>query len=205
MRTPWRFVADLVSRKPTADALEEHPAAAPELIALEHQRAATERHPEIELKPAEQSGEIASKERGDAARLGSDAILEPVQISEEASAPAVDEASVTDADDKDTAVIDAPNENKENAAAGQETPSVEDLVKPAAKTELKHRKTAEPAVKQLTPLSQTEDNAPAVPKSLTNEMADLDAEVDALRRQLAQKLSEQNAQLRKMLARFDAR
>jgi hypothetical protein len=38
-----------------------------------------------------------------------------------------------------------------------------------------------------------------------DEMADLDAEVDALRRQLAKKLSEQNAQLRKMLARFDPR
>jgi hypothetical protein len=36
-------------------------------------------------------------------------------------------------------------------------------------------------------------------------MADLDAEIDALRRQLVRKLSEQNAQLRKMLARFDAK
>lgn len=36
-------------------------------------------------------------------------------------------------------------------------------------------------------------------------MADLNAEVAALRRQLAKKLIEQNQQLRKMLARFDGR
>jgi hypothetical protein len=36
-------------------------------------------------------------------------------------------------------------------------------------------------------------------------MADLDAEVDVLRCQLAGKLAEQNAQLRRMLARFDGR
>ncbi|MNY80955.1 hypothetical protein D3C86_2222600 [compost metagenome] len=60
-------------------------------------------------------------------------------------------------------------------------------------------------MQQLTPSSQTEDNASAVPKSLMHEMADLDAEIDALRRQLVRKLSEQNAQLRKMLARFDTK
>ncbi|MBB3289185.1 MULTISPECIES: hypothetical protein [unclassified Rhizobium] len=47
--------------------------------------------------------------------------------------------------------------------------------------------------------------AAAGPRSLTNEMADLDAEVATLRRQLAKKLIEQNAQLRKILASFDAR
>ncbi|WP_186450781.1 hypothetical protein [Rhizobium sp. CNPSo 3968] len=47
--------------------------------------------------------------------------------------------------------------------------------------------------------------AAAGPRSLTNEMADLDAEVATLQRQLAKKLIEQNAQLRKILASFDAR
>ncbi|MBO0144565.1 hypothetical protein JZX87_25765 [Agrobacterium sp. Ap1] len=205
MRTPWRFVADLVSRNPKVDNREDNPAASPEPIALEHQPATAEAHPEIEVKPAEQSIEIAAKEQVDAARPSSDASFEPIQISEDASAPAGDEGSANSADAKDAALIDAPTEIKENVAAQEQTPTADALPKPVAIPELKRRKTARPVLKQSAPLSQVEDNASAVPKSLINEMADLDAEVYALRRQLAEKLSAQNAQLREMLARFDAR
>ncbi|MNL43743.1 hypothetical protein D3C87_1662700 [compost metagenome] len=79
------------------------------------------------------------------------------------------------------------------------------MAEPVDIPQLKRRKTTRAFVQQLTPSSQTEDNASAVPKSLMHEMADLDAEIDALRRQLVRKLSEQNAQLRKMLARFDTK
>jgi len=70
------------------------------------------------------------------------------------------------------------------------------------------RKKVAPVVEAVVSVDQTGDVAHAVaagPKSFIDEMADLDAEVDALRRQLAEKLIEQNAQLRKMLARFDVR
>jgi len=77
-------------------------------------------------------------------------------------------------------------------------------VKPASTRRKKVEPIAEPAVS----VNQAGDVVLAVaadPKSFMDEMADLDAEVDALRRQLARKLVEQNAQLRKMLARFDVR
>jgi hypothetical protein len=157
------------------------------------------------VQPAEQPIEIATEERHDAARQSDSASLEPVQISEEASAPAVDEASTISADAKDSAVVDATAEITEIFAAQEETPTVDALAERVDTPQLKRRKTARAFVKQPTPSRQTEDNASAVPKSLIDEMADLDAEIDALRRQLVRKLSEQNAQLRKMLARFDAK
>jgi hypothetical protein len=205
MRTPWRFVADLVSRKPNVDTREEHPTAAREPIALEHQPEKTDAHPEIEVQSAEQPVEIAAEERLDAARRNNSASLEHVQISDEASVPAVDEVSAISADAKDSAAIDATAEITEIVAAQEETPTVGALAAPVDIPQLKRRKTTRAFVQQPTPSSQTKDNASAVPKSLMHEMADLDAEIDALRRQLVRKLSEQNAQLRKMLARFDTK
>ncbi len=205
MRTPWRFVADLVSRNPKVDTRGEHPAAAREPIALEHQPERTDAHPEIEVHPVEQPTEIAAEERLEAARQSNSASLEPVQISEEASAPAVDDVSVISADARDSAVIDATAEIEEIVAAQEEAPTVDVLAEPVDIPQLKRRKTTRAFVQQPTPSSQTEDNASAVPKSLMHEMADLDAEIDALRRQLVRKLSKQNAQLRKMLARFDTK
>ncbi|MBX4899708.1 hypothetical protein [Rhizobium bangladeshense] len=70
------------------------------------------------------------------------------------------------------------------------------------------RKRVEPIVEPVASTATALEEASAVtvgPKSFLDEMADLGAEVDALRRQLAKKLTEQNAQLRKMLARFDVR
>lgn len=205
MRTPWRFVADLVSRNPKVDTREEHPATAGEPIALKHQPEKTDAHPEIEVQPAEQPIEIAEEERLDAARHNNSASLEHVQISEEASAPAVDEVSAISADAKDSSAIDATAEITENVAAQEETPTVDALAEAVDMPQPKRRKTTRAFVQQPTPSSQTEDNAAAIPKSLMHEMADLDAEIDALRRQLVRKLSEQNTQLRKMLARFDAK
>lgn len=205
MRTPWRFVADLVSRNPKVDGREEHPAAAREPVALEHQSEKTDAHPEIEVHPVEQPIEIAAESRLDAARQNTNTSAEPVQISEEASAPVLDEVSVISADAKDPAVIDATAEITEIVAVQEETPTVDALAEPVDMPQLKLRKTPRAFAKQPTPSSQTEDNASAVPKSPLHEMADLDAEIDALRRQLAKRLSEQNAQLRKMFARFDAK
>lgn len=205
MRTPWRFVADLVSRNPKMDTREEHPAAAREANALEHQPENVDAHPEIERQPLEQPIEIATEERLDAPRQNNSAILEPIQTSDEASAPAVGDVSATSTEARDSAVIDAAAEIAEIVAAQEETPTVDALVEPVDMPQPKRRKTTRTFVKQPPLSSQAEDKASAVPKSPLQEMADIDAEIDALRRQLARKLSEQNAQLRKMLSRFDAK
>jgi hypothetical protein len=205
MRTPWRFVADLVSRKPKMDTREEHPAAARQPIALEHHPEQTDAHPGIEVQPVEPRIEIDAEERLDAARQSNSASLGPVQVSEEASAPPVDEVSAISADNEDSANLNATAEITGIVAAQEETPTVDALAEPVDMPQLKRRKATRAFVKQPRPSSQTEDNASTEPKSLLHEMADLDMEIDALRRQLVGKLSEQNAQLRKMLARFDAK
>ncbi|CAN7656812.1 hypothetical protein [Neorhizobium sp. LjRoot104] len=133
------------------------------------------------MKRAEQSIEIVGKEQGDAGRPRSDASPVPVQISEDASIPAVNRGSAISADTKDSAFIDAPTEIKENVAAEGETPPVDVLAKPATIPQLKRRKMTEPVVRRLAPLSQTEDDEFAAPKSFIDEMGDLDVEVDALR------------------------
>jgi hypothetical protein len=190
MRTPWRFVADLVSRKPKMDTREEHPAAARQPLALEHHPEQTDAYPESEVQHAEQRIEIDAEERLDAARQSEGASLEPVQNSEEVSAPAVDEAYAISADTKDSALIDATAEVTEIVAAQEEMPTVDALVEPVDMPQLKRRKATRAFVKQPTPSSQTEDDASTEPKSLLHEMADLDAEIDARRRQLMAKLSE---------------
>lgn len=117
----------------------------------------------------------------------------------------MDEVTAISADAKGSAVIDATTEITEIVAAQEEKPTLDAFAEPVDMPQLKRRKTTQAFVKQPTPSSQTEGSASAVPKSLMHEMADLDAEIDALQRQLVRKLSEQNAQLRKMLARFDAK
>jgi hypothetical protein len=201
MRTPWRSVADLVSRNPKVNTRQDHPAATRESLALGHQPSTTEAHPE----PAEQSVEAASKEKADAVRPSSDASHEPGQISEDASATVEEERSVASADSNDTEPINPSTEIKEIVAAEAETSTANALAKPVAVLERKRRKPIRPIVEQPAPLIQAEDNASAVQKSLINEMADLDAEVQALRRQLGEKLCAQNVQLLKMLTRFDAK
>jgi hypothetical protein len=177
MRTPWRFVADLVSRRPKPHSQDESPAAAPKTIALEYKPAPEEKHPGPETTAVD---------------------LVPATLVEETSpAPHSDPEPAT-------AVGETAPPIEEDVPVSTRTKTAEALVKPVPT----RRKKVAPVVEAVVSVDQTGDVAHAVaagPKSFIDEMADLDAEVDALRRQLAEKLIEQNAQLRKMLARFDVR
>jgi hypothetical protein len=175
MKTPWRFVADLVSRKPKPDSHDESPAVAPKTIALEYRPSLEEKHPGIEPAVPDHSAESDS-----AAQV------------------------VSNLPDPDTGSTDIETATSVAAEAPTKTEAAETLVMPAPARQKKIKPMVEPVVFA----TQADEEAPAVaagPKSFTDEMADLDAEVAALRRQLARKLIEQNAQLRKMLARFDGR
>jgi len=202
MRTPWRFVADLVSRKPKPNSQDESPAAAPKTIALEYRPAPEEEHPSPEtpavaLVPATVVEETSPAPHAD---------QEPATAVGETAPPIEDDVAEVPVAVAKPAERSAPPrlEEKSFAPVPARTETAEALVKPASTRRKKVEPIAEPAVS----VNQAGDVVLAVaadPKSFMDEMADLDAEVDALRRQLARKLVEQNAQLRKMLARFDVR
>ncbi len=199
MRTPWRFVADLVSRKPKPDSHDESPAVAPKTIALEYSPAPEEQHPGIE--PAAPDHSAVDSEAQVEANLR-DPDIGSTGI--ETAIPVAAEAPAGQLGDEEPAALLTPQQPEEKSPAPTLTGAAETQVKRAPA----RRKKINPTVEPVVSTNQTDEDAPAVaagPKSFAEEMANLDAEVSALRRQLAKKLIEQNAQLRKMLAKFDAR
>ncbi|NNG71871.1 hypothetical protein HLI18_18430 [Rhizobium laguerreae] len=187
-------MADLVSRKPKPDSHEESPAVAPETIALEYKPV-----------PKEETAVDRAAEPGSEAEVEA-SVVEPDTGSAdtETAASVVADAPAASGDGDGPAALLTPLQAEEKAAAPTPTEAAETVVKRAPA----RRKMIDPAGEPVVSTTQTDEVAPAVtagPKSFAEEMADLDIEVDALRRQLARKLVEQNAQLRKMLARFDPR
>ena len=186
-------MADLVSRKPKPDSHDESPAVAPKTIALEYKHV-----------PEEETAVDRAAEPGEAEVEAS--VVEPDAGSAdtETAAPVIADAPPASVGNDEPATLLTPLQAEEKARAPTPTEAAETLVKRAPA----RRNKIDPAVEAGVSTTQTDEDAPAAaagPKSLTDEMADLDAEVAALRRQLAKKLIEQNAQLRKMLARFDGR
>jgi len=196
MRTPWRFVADLVSRKPKPHSLDQSPAVAPKTIALEYKPVPEEAPPGIEPAAVDRAAESNAEASLLQPDIGATDAETEAQIAGEPPAVA---ASI-----EELAALPTSQQPEEEAPA----PSRNEAAKTLVKRGPARRKRVEPIAEPVFSVDQTDDVAPAVstgPKSFSNQMSDLDAEVDALRRQLAKKLSEQNAQLRKMLARFDPR
>ncbi len=200
MRTPWRFVADLVSRKPKPDSHNESPAVAPKTIALEYRPYLEEEHPGIEPAVPDRSAEADSE-----AQVGAN-LPDPDTGSTniETATPVAAKAPAAPAGNEEPAALLSSQKPAEKPAAPAPTQAANALVERAPA----HRNKTKPIVEPVVSVAQTDEVAPAVaagPKSFADEMANLDVEVAALRRQLAKKLIEQNAQLRKMLARFDGR
>ena len=200
MRTPWRFVADLVSRKPKPDSHDESPAVAPKTIALEYRPSLEEEHPDIEPAVPDRSAEADSEAQVEANLRDPDTDSTDI----ETATPVVAKAPAAPARNEEPAALPPSQEPDEKPPAPKPTRAAETPVERAPARQKKIKPIVEPVVS----VAQTDEVAPAVaagPKSFADEMANLDVEVDALRRQLAKKLIEQNAQLRKMLARFDPR
>jgi hypothetical protein len=197
MKTPWKFVADLVSRKPKAEGSGEVHAVAPDTMTLEYKPDVEEPHIDEEATVPAQTAEQAEADVENAeAVLHSD------------SEPAADEVAET------VSALESRGEAPEPTAAPHVTV---DKSRAPIETDEIPEKRAPTRAKKMAPVAdpvafieQADEAGPVPalasgPKSLLDEMAELDAEVAGLRRQLAKKLTEQNAQLRKMLARFDPR
>jgi hypothetical protein len=193
-------VADLVSRKPKPDSHDEGPAVAPKTIALEYKPVPEEEKPSYNKTAVDRSADVDSEAQVEASLPDPDTGSRDI----ETAAPVAAESPAGQVGDEEPVVFLPPQQAEEKSPAPTLTEAAETLVKRAPA----RRNKIIPAVEPVVSITQTDEAAPTVaagPKSLTDEMADLDAEVAALRRQLAKKLVEQNTQLRKMLARFDAR
>jgi hypothetical protein len=199
MRTPWRFVADLVYRKPRPAIIgEQQQPGAVDIKALAHtpidETAAQDREhvePPASSGPDLNSSAEVVTAKADPAPEATPAIQAVPSIPEpvapgEVEAPSSSLAKPKAAATKDVPALDAaePNQNLEHPADSAQ------VAQKAAPTTLSE------SPKLLSALR---------PKSTLEEMADLDAQIAALRRELSQKLITQNTQLRKMLARFDRR
>jgi hypothetical protein len=183
MKTPWRFVADLVSRKPKADASEAR-VVAHDLKALPYQPTSEERHPEIEATVVDPSDPVVAG-----------------TVADNGPEPIVEQSVTPSPESVEAALIPASSEADEDVSHTA-TPSANAPVEAVPV----RRKTIESTVAPAEPDRQIADEAPivaTVPKSVTDDMVGLDVEIEELRRQLAKKLTEQNAQMRRMLARFD--
>lgn len=189
-------MTDLVSRKPKP----ESAAVAPKTIALEYKPVHEEDQPTLHKTAGDRSAQPGAEAQAEASVPALDAVSKDT----ETSAPVAAEAPAALVGIQEPTNISAPQQLEDKSASPTPIPAVETRLK-ASPT---RRKKVQAIVKPVVSADPTGQVAPAVataPKSFTDEMADLDAEVDALRRQLATKLIEQNAQLRKMLARFDVR
>jgi len=200
MRTPWRFVADLVSRKPRPHSRDESPAIEPKTIALEDKPVPEEERPGLDATVVDRSAEPVPEEQVEESPPEPDTNRREVGTSASVAA----EASAAAVRTEEPANLATTQRAEGTSPASPRTKAAETPVKPASARRKKAASVLEPTASVGTAL----EGPPAVaagPNSFTDEMANLDAEVAALRRQLAKKLVQQNAQLRKMLARFDAR
>lgn len=200
MRTPWRFVADLVSRKPKPHSFDESREAEAKTIALEYKPAPKVEQPVIDATTVDRPAEPVSEAQVEASRPEPDTNSSEAET---ATSVATDAPAVAVGDGEPTSLA-----GTQQAEKTPTPPPRTEASKTTTKAASTRRKRAAPAVEPVIPIYAASEKAPVVaagPKSFIDEIADLDAEVAALRRQLAKKLVEQNAQLRKMLTRFDRR
>ena len=189
-------MADLVSRKPKP----ESAAVAAKTIALEYRPVPEEELPDTEPAAVDRSAAAAADVQTEVSLHDQDTGSTDI----EAAPPVAAEPPSASLDEEEPAALLTRQQPEEKSPA----PTLTEVAETPVKRAPARRKNMNPTVEPVVSPTQIAEVAPAVaagPKSFTDEMADLDAEVDALRRQLAKKLIEQNAQLRKMLARFDGR
>jgi len=193
MKTPWRFVADLVSRKPKPHGHDVNPAVEPKTIALEYKPTPDEEQAGREATTVDSAAAPSSEAQAKARPLRSGA--DPTEAATPSAAAKAPSVSVDVKEPLSLATVQRAGKTVRTRPRAEGAGT---LVKPAPG----RRKKVEPIVELAASIGTA--IAPG-PKPFTDEMIDLDAEVAALRRQLAKKLVEQNAQLRKMLARFGSR
>lgn len=201
MRTPWRMIADLVSGKPSKNDAEtkaqNHVADKDETTTPDHSHA-----------------EIAAVTKPEATSEITDGIArEPVvweqskgKLSEAVANETAMKADTTTPVEKASAI--ARPEPAPINLPQSETKSSEPSAKPlpvATRAPAKPEKPIAKRARATSPVIAEPANDVQVAKSAFEEMSALDQEIEELRRRLSDKLKLQNAQLRKLINRYDGR
>ncbi|WP_080578898.1 hypothetical protein [Sinorhizobium fredii] len=199
MKTPWKFLAQLASRRRSASVQENFiaPDTDPEVIESE-----TENKSPLPFdKPTQASGTPDHDSAVDRGSMFSDQL--------ESDPNPLQEMNLT-ADIQEPGTP-ARSETKQSDAAGKRLgPQSQTSANSQKKPEIRRRERSKNARAEGVAQSAVATNeAETVQTSSSgdtffNEVAILDEEIKELRRLLAQKLYLQNAQLKKMLERFDA-
>lgn len=190
MKTPWRFLADLTSRRRPVKPEESSTGRSADAEASEGEAKSAPAVP----SDAAASGAHVSDDRPSAASNETESVhdagaaSEPPVDAEEVQAPALADAKVP---------LVEPD-----AAAVKTGTGAKPQRKPPAERGARAKKAQADVVAKSVAAA---DRAPVPPSRdpFFDELASLDEEIRALRSELAQKLHRQNAQLKKMLERFD--
>ncbi|WFU50738.1 hypothetical protein [Sinorhizobium terangae] len=199
MKRPWKFLAQLMSRRPSAEAQESSIGNDTDSKALESEvehtsadppssTVAASPHAHDEDVSIDQGAVASDKAKGDAAVAQA---LKPPIDAEEPQTSARHEADHSGAE---------ANSSVQKSAASTKSQS-----KPRIKRrERRKRVNAQVAVQSaVAPKHHHTLPPPSSGDLFFHEMATLDEEIKMLRTQLARKLHLQNAQLKKMLERFE--
>lgn len=187
MKSPWKFLSQLTSRKRPSDA--------PDLL-IGHDG---DRKPaEHEALPLAAPGETAGRGREDG--LQADLATSTADSGPEGEAAGTASLPSGVEERQLDVVDDTPVANAPEPSSGERKPVLKSA-KPK-RNEAPRGPKADAADAIATNEDQPAESASS-DKPAFDGAADLDMEIKQLRRQLAQKLQSQNAQLREMLTRFD--
>lgn len=177
MKTPWRFLADLTSRRRPAKVQEN---------STGHDAEPTE----SEANPAPAVASDAAEAPG---ATGRDTLDRPAASKEVEAVHDAGEAQTPDLDDTNPSPVET------DAPATTAKPQR----KPPAKRQGSAKRTAADVAAKNTAAQERSAQASPSRDPFFDEVASLDEDIRKLRSELAQKLHRQNAQLKKMLERFD--
>jgi len=198
MKTPWRFLSGLVSRKAPEDRAADQVSKTPDILAVEHHPGQEEKNAEeaVALQPDDQAETHPSKPETETIDAGS--ATEPASEADGVAEEAVSVETPTPAE----------TESVPNDAPGIEAPPVLEAnegepPEPTARAP-KAKKSGQPTlVKPVeTPLEEARPAEAIVEKTVDHELLALDQEIAELRRLLSEKLVQQNAYLKSMLERY---
>ncbi|MGV4791887.1 hypothetical protein [Rhizobium sp. F40D2] len=198
MKTPWRFLADLTSRRRPANAQESAIGHDTDPGALEREVDPTPTRPSLSAKPSvkadDDKGTPVDQAPAASRAVESDphaarALESPVDVEEPRTAAPDDESDHSRAEADMSAPRNVTGKQRNKPAVKRRAPG-------------KKAKAGVAAQSAIAALEDPRSQPSASRDSFFNDVASLDEDIKKLRSQLAQKLDLQNAQLRKMLERF---
>ena len=204
MKSPWRFLAHLTSRSKPGQAALQLPAPTQENLVEDDKR-------DLENSPVASVATImplgAGKETAGAVATTAEQLL-PAAV-ESVKNPAERKPTTSSEILGDAEPLAASLADVETPLAAETEPKrpvdaapLESGVKPAKRVKPAKGRTTAPST--IAAVDETKEHLPAAqPLNFVDEASAVDAEISELKLALAEKLKQQNAQLKKMLARFD--